>query len=226
MGKVRIVEHSERPFANRQEAGKLLAAALVEFRGQHPLVLGIPRGGVVVAREVAHELDGEVDIALARKLRAPSNPELAIGAMSEDGHAFVDSSLLRYLGVSDAVLEREKQRVQLEIEDRRKLYRSAREKVPLAGRIVLVTDDGLATGATMRAALWAARKEGPARLICAVPVGAAQSVESLAEECDELICLRVPTYFGAVGQFYLHFDQTEDEEVLRILREEQGVRQV
>ena len=225
MGKVRIVEHSERPFANRQEAGRLLARALEEYRGQHPLVLGIPRGGLVIAKEVAHALDGEVDIALARKLRAPSNPELAIGAMSEDGHAFVDSSLLRYLGVSDAVLEREKQRVQLEIEDRRKLYREAKEKVPVAGRIVLVTDDGLATGATMHAALWAARKEGPAKLICAVPVGAAQSIDTLAEECDELVCLRVPTFFGAVGQFYMHFEQTEDEEVLQILREEQGVRQ-
>lgn len=225
MGKVRIVEHSERPFANRQEAGRLLARALEEYKGQHPLVLGIPRGGLVIAREVAKELGGEIDIALARKLRAPSNPELAIGAMSEDGHAFVDSSLLRYLGVSDAVLEREKQRVQREIEDRQKLYRSAREKVPLPGRIVLLTDDGLATGATMRAALWAARKEGPAKLICAVPVGAENTVQDLAEQCDELVCLRVPMFFGAVGQFYMHFDQTEDEEVLQILREEQGVRQ-
>jgi predicted phosphoribosyltransferase len=221
MGQVRIIERTEKPFANREQAGQLLALALDDLRGQHPLILGIPRGGLIIARELARVLDGEIDIALARKLRAPSNPELAIGAMSEDGHAFVDNSLLRYLGVSDAVLEREKERVQLEIDTRRELYRGAREKVPLAGRIVVVADDGLATGATMRAALWAARKEGPAKLICAVPVGAEATVEDLAEQCDELICLRVPMFFGAVGQFYVHFDQTEDDEVLKILREEQ-----
>lgn len=224
MGKLRIIEHDERAFADREEAGRMLASVLTDLRGQNPLILGIPRGGLVLARELARALDGEVDIVLARKLRAPSNPELAIGAMSEDGHAFVDDSTLRYLGVSEAVLEREKQRVRAEIEARSRLYRQAREKVPLAGRLVVITDDGLATGSTMRAALWAGRKEDAGRLICAVPVGAEATVHELAELCDELVCYRVPAFFAAVGQFYAQFAQVEDDEVLEILREEQRAR--
>lgn len=222
MGTIRIISHAETPFADRREAGRQLGRELAEFRGQHPVVLGIPRGGVVIAAEVAPELAGELDIALSRKLRAPQNPELAIGAMSEDGHVFVDQGALGYLGVSRQRLAQEQERVALEIEDRRRLYRTAREKVPLAGRTVIVVDDGLATGATMKAALWAARKEQPRLLVCAVPVGSESAVEEMAEHCDETICLRVPFYFAAVGQFYARFDQTEDEEVLEILRQEQA----
>ena len=225
MGTLRIISHDGTPFRDREEAGRLLAEALREWRGCRPLVLGIPRGGLVLAREVARELDGEIDIALARKLRAPQNPELAIGAMAEDGETFVDQRLVRQVGVSDATLDREKQRVAIEIQQRRRLYRQTREKAPLQGRVVIVADDGLATGATMRAALTAARKENPERLICAVPVGADTAVEDLAALCDELVCLRVPRYFGAVGQFYQDFTQVEDDEVIAILeRESQRLR--
>ena len=224
MGKLRIIEHSDSAFADREEAGRLLAAALSDLRGQNPLILGIPRGGLVIARELARALDGELDIALSRKLRAPGNPELAIGAMSEDGNAFVDEDTVRYLGVSGPQLEREKQRVMGELEARVELYRHAREQVPLQGRLVVITDDGLATGATMRAALVAARKAAPERLICAVPVGAEPTVNELAELCDELVCYRVPMFFAAVGQFYGRFEQVEDGEVVEILRQEQQAK--
>lgn len=221
MGTIKIVSRDDRPFADRLEAGRLLGRELGDLRGQNPLVLGIPRGGLVIAREVRGEIGGEVDIALARKLRAPMNPELAIGAMSEQGDVFIDPRLQRYLGLSEAQVRSEQERVRQEIEQRKTLYRQARRKVPLSGRAVVITDDGLATGATMRAALLSARHEDPARLLCAVPVGSADSVQELAEFCDEMVCLRVPQYFAAVGQFYRQFDQVEDEEVLAILRAEQ-----
>ena len=220
MGKLRVISHDDRPFRNREEAGRLLAAELSDLRGQNALILGIPRGGVVLAQELARELQGEVDIALARKPRAPQNPELAIGALAEHGEVYVDQSLVRYVGMSTAALEQEKQRVAGEISQRQRLYRQAREKVSLQGRLVVITDDGLATGSTMRAALMAARTESPARLICAVPVGADSAVTDLSALCDELVCLRVPMFFGAVGQFYLQFDQIEDSEVVEILRQE------
>lgn len=220
MDSVRIISREDKAFRDREEAGRLLAEALREWRGQHPLILGIPRGGLALAQEIAPELGGEIDVVLARKLRAPQNPEYAIGSMSEDGEVFADPRLLRQVGITQAALEREKQRVALEIEQRRWLYRNARAKVPLAGRVVIVTDDGLATGATMRAALTAARKESPKRLICAVPVGSEAAVEAMAALCDELVCLRMPRYFGAVGQFYQRFAQVEDDEVLQILRRE------
>lgn len=220
MGTLRIITRDDQPFADRVQAGRLLADVLGELRGQKPIILGIPRGGVVVAAELARELDGEVDIALARKIRSPYNPELAVGSMSEDGHAFVDERLVAYLRLSPAQIEHEKAVVMKEIEQRREMYRAARPKIPLRGRVVVVTDDGLATGATMKSALWAARKEEPARLICAVPVGSDETVHELAELADELVCLRVPPYFAAVGQFYRVFDQTEDNEVLKILQAE------
>jgi predicted phosphoribosyltransferase len=222
MGTLRIIWHDSRPFADRVEAGRALSRELADWRGQDPLVLGIPRGGLVLAREIVAAIGGELDIALARKLRAPMNPELAIGAMSEHGDVFIDPRVQRVLGLSEAHIQREQERVRQEIQERQELYRQARRKVPLQGRPVVVTDDGLATGATMRAALLSARHEDPAQLICAVPVGAEDSVHELVDLCDELLCLRVPPAFGAVGQFYMQFEQVEDQEVLAILREEQA----
>lgn len=221
MGTIRILSHEDTPFADREEAGRLLGQELGELRGQDPLVLGIPRGGLVVARAIVREIGGEVDIALARKLRAPLNPELAIGAMSERGDVFIDPRLQKYLGLSEQQLQSEQERVRLEIEERKLRYRQVRQQIPLRGRKVVVTDDGLATGATMRAALQAAAHEEPAVLICAVPVGSEDSVHNMAAFCDQVICLRVPFYFAAVGQFYVNFEQTSDDEVLQILQEEQ-----
>jgi predicted phosphoribosyltransferase len=220
MGTVRIIGREFAPFRDRVQAGRLLAAQLEFLRGQRPVVLGIPRGGVLIAREIARALDGELDVVLARKLRAPDNPELAIGAVTETGEVFTDDALISHLRVRAEYLEEETQRQRQEIERRREAWRTLRPRVPLAKRAVVVTDDGVATGATMHAALRAARAEGPARLVAAVPVGAVGSVEMVSSFADETICLQAPPYFSSVGQHYLHFPQVSDDEVMAVLQAE------
>ena len=219
MGTARILSHSSEPFVDRTEAGQKLAHELQDLRGGGTVVLGIPRGGVIIARELTRELDAELDIVLSRKLGAPGNPELAIGAIAEDGKVFRDDRIISALQVPEAYIAAETERQQTEIERRGARFRAVLPRVPLEGRTVIVTDDGLATGATMQAALWAARQERPTRLICAVPVGPTDTVRRLTEYVDELVCLRLPPAFSAVGQFYVHFGQTDDEEVLAILSE-------
>jgi predicted phosphoribosyltransferase len=176
---------------------------------------------VVVAREVARALQAELDIVLSRKLGAPRNPELAIGAISEDGKLFLNKMLLSRVGAESMYIQQEKARQLAKIERRTALYRGIRPKVPLEGRLVIVTDDGLATGATMQAALWTTRQEGPKKLIAALPVGPEDTAMRLAKDADEMICLRSPPVFDAIGQFYKRFDPVEDEEVVEILKEEQ-----
>lgn len=218
MGTVRILSSSSAPFADRREAGRLLARELESHRIPRPVVLGIPRGGVVVAAEIAAGLGAELDIILARKIGAPGNPELAVGAVSEDGQLFFDERILARLGVPEQFIARQRALQIEEIARRVALFRAARPKVPLHGRVVILCDDGLATGSTMEAALWAVRREKPGRVIVAVPVGAPDTVERLAASADELLCLRAPEDFGAVGRFFRRFDQTRDEEVVEILR--------
>ncbi|MDP2744429.1 MAG: phosphoribosyltransferase family protein [Dehalococcoidia bacterium] len=220
MGKLRIVSRSGRQFADRTEAGRLLADELRELRGQNPVVLGIPRGGVVVARELARALEGEMDIVISRKLLSPGHPELAMGSVSENGRVFLNETVLLDLGVDVQDVEREKERQLNEIRRRSEIFRRVYPRVPLEGRVVIVTDDGVATGATAMVALWAVRQEHPARLVAAMPVGSEDSVVQLAREADETVCLRVPPQFYAVGQFYSRFEQLEDEDVLQILSEE------
>jgi predicted phosphoribosyltransferase len=201
------------------EAGGLLASQLKEF--EIPLVvLGIPRGGVVVAREIAHALDGDLDMVLAHKLGAPGNPELAIGAVCEDGRLFLDEEISSYMGVDDGYIKREKSRQMQELARRVNRYRSVLPKIPLSGRIVVVTDDGVATGATMQAALWAVRQEEPEKIVAALPVGPQETLEKLSHAADETICLQAPPFFSAISQFYSYFNQVEDEELLKILQEE------
>lgn len=219
MGKLRILSWSEEPFKDRSEAGNLLARELKGLRGKGIVVLGIPRGGIVVAAEMAALLEAELDIVLSHKLGAPGNPELAIGAISEDGEVLLNEGLLSYSGAEESYIQQEKARRLAEIKGRVEQYRRVHPKVSLKGKAVVITDDGVATGATMDAALWAARKEEPKRLISAVPVGPKETLERLTEYADEVICLRVPSYFMAVGQFYRDFEQIGDEEVLRILKE-------
>jgi predicted phosphoribosyltransferase len=165
-------------------------------------------------------LDGDLDIVLARKLRAPENPELAIGSVSETGKLFLDQSLVELLRISPEYISQEKDFQMAEIARRMALVRSVLPKTVLTGRSVIVTDDGVATGSTLQAALWAVRHESPATLLAAMPVGPEDTVSRLSADCDEMFVARVPNYFSAVGQFYLHFNQVEDAEVLAILGEE------
>jgi len=201
------------------EAGSLLARQLEKI-GIPLVVLGIPRGGVVVAREIAHALQADLDMVLAHKLGAPGNPELAIGAVCEDGKLFLDEEISSYMGVDGDYIKREKNRQLQEIARRVRRYRNILPKIPLAGRVVVVTDDGVATGATMQAALWAVRQEDPEKIVAALPVGPPDSLERLSQAADETICLQAPPFFSAISQFYSYFNQVEDEELLEILQEE------
>ncbi len=218
-GKLRILSHSDEPFQDREEAGLLLARELSELKGMNVVVLGVPRGGVIVADALARALNAELDIILSRKLRTPGQPELAMGSVSEDGRVFLNDVVVSSFGISEAEIEQEKTTQMAEMARRNALFRQARPRIPLAGRIAVVTDDGVATGATTQAAFWAARHERPKKLIAAMPVGSDDTIRRLAEDVDEMVCLRTPPFFAAVGQFYVHFEQVSDDEVLAILKE-------
>jgi putative phosphoribosyl transferase len=203
-------------FESRVDAATRLAEALAGYRGRDPLVLAIPRGAVPMGRVLANKLQGQLDVVLVRKLRAPLNLELAVGSIDESGWTYV-SEHAASVGADAAYLEREK-RTQLDtLRRRRAQYTPLRAPIEAQGRIVIVVDDGLATGATMIAALHAARARQPARLICAVPVAAQESLERVRSYADEIVCLDTPTDFYAVGQFYREFKQVEDEEVVALL---------
>ncbi|MFY9399232.1 MAG: phosphoribosyltransferase family protein [Desulfomonilia bacterium] len=220
MGSLRIVSHSEEPFINREEAGRLLAKELEAYADQDTVVLGIPRGGIVVAREVARILNAEFDIILARKLGAPGNPELAIGAVSEDGTLLLDEDLSQGsgpIGELAGYVEDEREKQYTLIAESIDRFRRGRKRSQLEGRAVIVTDDGLATGATMQASLRTVRKSAPRRLIAAVPVGSMEALDRVAAEADEAVVLKAPPVFYAVSQFYEYYEQVSDEEVVTAL---------
>lgn len=220
MDKLQIKSESSEPFIGRIEAGELIAVELQRFRNKKAVVLGIPRGGVIVANQIAQSLTTDFDIVLSHKLGAPANPELAIGAVCEDGTTFIDKNLVRYVGADDSYIEQEKNRQLREIARKVQIYRKIIPKIDLKQRLVIVTDDGVATGATMRAALWAIREEKPAKLVLALPAGPKDTVMQLAEDADETFCLKTPPNFGALGRFYENFDQVEDWELIEILKQE------
>ena len=205
-------------FTDRDEAATRLAERLKAYRGKNPLILAIPRGAVPMGKMIADKLDGELDVVLVRKLRAPHQPELAIGSVNESGWTYLADFAERYGGSADYI-ESEK-RTQMEtIRQRRKQYTPIRPPIDPAGRIVIVIDDGLATGATMISALHGLRAMQPAKLVCAVPVAPPDTLVKVEELADEVVCLEAPRMFQAVGQFYRHFPQVDDDEVIEILKE-------
>jgi predicted phosphoribosyltransferase len=203
-------------FDSRADAARQLAGALDAYRGRNPLVLAIPRGAVEMGRVLADELGGELDVVLVRKLRAPHSPELAIGAIDESGWCYVAPHAAR-AGADAGYIEREKRAQAETLRRRRAAYTPDRPPVDPQGRIAIVVDDGLATGATMMAALHAVRAKQPARLVCAVPVASPDSLELVRPHADEIVCLEAPAEFYAVGQFYRDFRQVEDEQVIALL---------
>ena len=210
-------------FENREQAGWMLVDRLrahgIGSTTEKPLVLAIPRGGVEVGAALARGLGAELDIVLSRKLRAPRQPELALGAVSETGEIYLSHFASAMTDAGDAYIEAERTRQMQEIERRKTMFRAIRPQAAIRGRSVIVTDDGLATGATMIAALRTVRAAGAREIVVAVPVAAPDRLDAIRPLCDRIECLIEPTDFWAVGQFYRHFDQVSDERVCDLLRE-------
>lgn len=203
-------------YPDRRAAALALAQRLERYRGQRPLLLAIPRGAVPMAQVIAESLQGDLDVVLVRKLGAPFSPEYAVGAVDENGWTYV-SPLAQAAGANPSYLADEKRRQIALLRQRRQRYTPFRRAIDPAGRIAIVVDDGLATGATMTAALHAVRAQHPARLVCAVPVAAPDSLARVEKLADEVVCLQAPPDFAAVGQYYRHFDAVLDDEVAAIL---------
>ena len=214
-------------FQNRQDAGRQLAAALMRFKEDKPVILALPRGGVPVAFEVAKALDAEIDLLLVRKIGAPGHEELAIGAVVDgrEPHLVLNREIVALAQPPRGYIEAEQKRQLAEIERRRRLYRGGDQPVDIKGRTVIVIDDGIATGATVKAALRGIRESEPRRLILAVPVAPPDTIDKLKRECDEVVCLSAPVWFSAVGGHYADFTQTTDEEVMALLAEAKAQRQ-
>ena len=209
----------QQPFNDRRDAGRVLASRLQKYAGRNDvIVLALPRGGVPVAYEVASALDAPLDVFLVRKLGTPGHRELAMGAIASGGVRVLNDDVVRWYGIPDAAIETVAREEAAELVRRERAYRDDRPAPDLTDRVVILVDDGLATGSTMRAAARAVRARHPSRVVIAVPVGAPQTCSEVAAAADELICARMPEPFSAVGQWYLNFDQTDDDEVRGLLQ--------
>jgi putative phosphoribosyl transferase len=206
-------------FDDRAAAGKHLAEKLAHLKDEKPVVLALPRGGVPIGYEIAHALDAPLDLLLVRKIGAPWQPELALGAVADGDKPdiFIDEKLAKLLKVSDEYIEQETKRQVEELERRRRLYCAGRRPVEITGATPIVVDDGIATGATMRVALHAARRRHPARLVLATPVAAEDTIAALRALADEVVCLEAPADLGAIGFHYADFHQLSDDEVTALL---------
>jgi len=209
-------------YADREAAGRMLAQRLLSYAQADVVVLGITRGGATVAREIADALSAPLDVIVVRKLGAPGRPELGIGAVVDGDHsrAIFNPEIIEHLGVSDEYIEAETTRQLREVQRRETAYREGRPKIPLTGKTVIVVDDGIATGSSVRAALRGIRQQRPRLLVLATPVASAESIENLQGDADEIVCLETPKDFFAVGQFYRDFQQVSDDQVKAILRNE------
>lgn len=211
-----------RPFEDREDAGRQVAERLKGLPPPplvDPVVLAIPRGGIEVAAPIARALGAELDVVLSRKIRAPYQPELALGAVAEDGAVYLNHHASALTDAGSEYLEAERRRQMAEIDRLRRMVRAVRARAPVAGRSVILTDDGIATGSTMIAALQTVRGEGAREVIVAVPVAAPDRLEAIRPLCDRVVCVLEPEIFWAIGQFYRRFDQVPDERVLALLQE-------
>ncbi|SBS74158.1 conserved hypothetical protein [uncultured Mycobacterium sp.] len=207
-----------RRYTDRADAGRRLAGWLLGYRDRNPLVLGLPRGGVPVAFEVAKALGAPLDVLVVRKLGVPSQPELAFGAIGEGGVRVLNDEVRKHVVVSDAEIAEVEAAQRIELRRRVEAYRGDRAPIPLTGRVVVIVDDGFATGSTARAACLVARAQGAATVVLAAPIGAPDTIAELRHYADDVVCPGAPTYFSAVGQGYDNFQQTDDEEVCTLLR--------
>src|SRR6516225_3092281 len=206
-------------FQDREDAGRQLAAALVKYKSRHPVVLALPRGGVPVAAEVAEALHAPLDLILVRKIGVPAQPELAMGAVVDGADPIVvrNDDVIGLTGVDESEFKAVCDAELAEIEARRRRYLGSREMVEVADRVVIVIDDGIATGATTRAALRAIRMRNPARLVLAVPVAPSEALPEMRQEADDVVCLEDHEGFGAIGFYYSDFRQVSDQEVIDAL---------
>lgn len=204
-------------FADRTDAGKKLAEKLKEYKGKDTLVLAIPRGGVVVAGEVAQELGAPLDVVVTRKIEAPGEPEFAIGAVTQEGDVIMDRQAAESLGATKEYLDGQVETKRREVRERVGMFRGHRPHSEVRGKVVIIVDDGIATGSSVEAAVMSVRKRSPKEIVVAVPVAPADAVEILVGDGNKVVCLETPQAFLAIGEFYRNFEQVPDEEVKRIL---------
>lgn len=205
-------------FQDRTDAGKQLAQALLHYKeNPQAVIIGVPRGGVVLAKEVALILHLPLDVTCPRKIGSPHNPEFAIGAITETGEGYFNEGVIQAIGITDSQLEQLVEKEKLEARHRLSIFRKGLPERDLEGKTVILVDDGLATGSTMKAAIASMRHEGVSYVVVAIPVSPSDTLQDMQQLADEVICLEAPKDFMAVGQFYLHFDQTSDQEVELIL---------
>jgi putative phosphoribosyl transferase len=206
------------PFRDREQAGKALGRSVKELADKDAVVLAIPRGGVVVGREVAKAIGAALDVIVTRKIGAPGEPEYALGAVTQSGEVILDERAIELLHVGRDYLDKEAANQREEVKDRMRRFRGDRPFPSLKGKVVVIVDDGIATGNTVLAALRSVKMQGPKSVIVAVPVGPAETIAKLTNEADEVVCLETPEPFFAIGQFYSEFPQVEDDEVRQILK--------